>query len=635
MGTSLYGQIFNLKRGKVYKQIFVETDDFGFNYLDQLESNLPKVNNRSEYFRILNDLAYYWHTRNLTRSLHFAETGLDSTRKARDTLWEGRFQITQAAVLLRMEKLNAAQHVLEEAKMKVSATDLPFLYTQLGYVYERRGMFEEASNIALKSLELGEKLNDKKAMAIAYSDLSNLSWKNSKYDKGLEYALTSLRLFEERNIEDLDYDFTLYVAGNNYMALENYYKALSMYKRSIKIGERYGFYNNLSDVYISLVDLYMALKKFPEAEIAANKAIEYADLLDNEFMLMRSWMALGKLQNIEGSFAEAAQSLEHSIKIATKDFGDDFFLSQTYKELAIAYAGMELHKDAYEAMTNYTNLKDSIFTKESDERIASVQTQFEFAQKENTINLQQTRLNQQRSRQNLLLIIACLLGVILLILYKSFRNNTQKRKLLSRQNDEKEFLLKEIHHRVKNNLEIVSSLLSLQSASIKDDEVLELMKESQNRVYSMSIIHQHLYKGRNLSNIEMKDYLENLGAHVIDSFGMEDRITLNYPMDILELDVDTAIPLGLIVNELLTNSLKHAFKAQEIGNISISLKKTISGILKLEVRDDGCGIEESVSNEGFGNQLMVLLTKQLEGKMTTHTGRGTSFAFEFPMNTAT
>ena len=634
MNTGAYGQIFNLKRGKGYQQIFVETHDFGFDYLDKIERNLPEANNRNDYYKMLNDLAYYWHTRNLTRALHLAETGLDSTRKVNDTLWEGRFQITQAAVLLRMEKLNAAQHILEEAKLKVPESDLAFLYTQLGYVYERRGMLEEASKIAHQSLELGQKLNDKKAMALAYSDLSNLFWKNSKYDKGLEYALTSLRWFEERGIEDLDYDFTLYVAGNNYMAMKNYYKALSLYKRSIKIGERYGFYNNLSDVYISLVALYMELNNLAEAEKAAHKAIEFADLLDNEFMLMRSWMALGKLQNMRKNYPEAAQSLEHSIKIATEDFGDEFFLSQTYKELAVAYAGINLNKKAYEAMEMYTTLKDSIFTKESDERMAKLQNQFEFSQKENTINLQKTKLEQQRSRQTLLLIITGLLGVILLILYKSFRNIAQKRKLLTRQNEEKEFLLKEIHHRVKNNLEIVSSLLSLQSASIQDSNVLDLMKESQNRVYSMSIIHQRLYKGPNLSNIEMKEYLENLGAHVSDSFGMENRILMKYPMDILELDVDTAIPIGLIVNELLTNALKHAFNQQGKGEISVSLIKMDFDKLKLEVKDDGCGITNLPPKNGFGTQLMQLLTQQLEGKMTTHTGKGTRFSFEFPYSRA-
>ena len=124
---------------------------------------------------------------------------------------------------------------------------------------------------------------------------------------------------------------------------------------------------------------------------------------------------------------------------------------------------------------------------------------------------------------------------------------------------EKEVLLQEIHHRVKNNLEIVSSILALQSAQIQNPDAVDALQESQNRVHSMSMIHQKLYQGENLGTIEMKDYFINLGSHILDSFGVEKRITLEYVTETLELDIDTAVPLGLIVNELLTNVMKYSF----------------------------------------------------------------------------
>lgn len=142
-----------------------------------------------------------------------------------------------------------------------------------------------------------------KALGIAYSDLSNLLWKQGKYKEGLEFGLKSLSFFEELGLNDLDYDFTLYIVGNNYLSLHQYDRALNYYERAIEIGERYGFYNNLSDIYISLVDLYRLLKNTDKAEDAAENAVKYAYLLDNSFLLMRSYLSMGnfkaKISNIQ------------------------------------------------------------------------------------------------------------------------------------------------------------------------------------------------------------------------------------------------------------------------------------------------------------------------------------------------
>ncbi len=630
-----FAQTVNSDKTNNYQQVFVKTDNFGASYLDSLENTLKKTQNDSLYFLILNDLSYYWHTRNLKTALNFTNTGLKKAIAKEDTLWQGRFQITQGAILLRMEKLDSAYLVLEDAKKKVKEKDLPFLNTQLGYVFERKGEIDRAADFALESLDLGKKLNDDKAIALAYSDLSNLFWKQSKYVKGLEYGLKSVEIFEQRGINDLDYDFTLYVVGNNYLELKEYDKALNFYEHSIAIGERYGFYNNLSDVYISLVDLYAYLGEFEKASLSGVNAIKYAQLLDNDFMLMRSWLSVGKLQNLQGKYESAITSLQKCIEIATADFGDEFYLNQAYDLLGKAYAGNHQYKKAYAAFEKYDKLKNQIFTAEADQRISLLQTEFEVAQKETTIGLQRTKLNQQRVQQTFVLIIAGLLLLLLIVLYKTFQNNRKKNKLLERQNQEKEFLLKEIHHRVKNNLEIVSSLLALQSARINDPKVIEAMKETQNRVHSMSMIHQKLYQGKDLATIEMKDYFTNLGNYIINAFGAQDRVEVVCHMDELELDIDIALPVGLIVNELLTNALKHAFPSNERGLVTISIKE-VASCLVLEVSDNGVGQiqKRNIPGQGFGTQLIQLLTHQLDGKMTQDLNQGTSVSFKFYLNKA-
>ena len=627
------GQIIDLTKENPYKKVFVDTDNFGASYLDILNEAYKNIDNDSIQFSILNDLAYYWHTRNLITALDFTKKGLALTKEKKNMLWEGRFQLTQGAILLRMEKLDSAYTILENAKSKVKEEDLPFLNTQLGYIFERRGQLDRAADYALESLRIGEKLQDKKAIAQAYSDLSNLFWKHSKFEKGLEYGLKSISIFEERGINDLDFDFALYVVGNNYLELEKYQDALNSYAHSIAIGERYGFYNNLSDVYISLVDLYSKMNRFSDAEEAAFNALKFAKLLDNNFMLMRSWLSIGKLQVLQGKYITAIESLQKCISIATEDFGDKYYLSQAYETLGKAYAGNHNYRDAYQAHAEYDILKNAIFTAEAEQHIMLLQTEFELAEKESTIIDQESRIERQKTSQRLTSIIAGLLLLLLLLLYITFQNNKKKNILLQEQNTEKEFLLKEIHHRVKNNLGIVSSLLELQSSQIEDPNVVEAIQESQNRVYSMSMIHQKLYLGKNLSAIDMKDYFVNLSEHILDSFGANDHISFGFKLDAIELDIDTAIPLGLIVNELLTNAFKYAFPDSRIGKINIGLQKLENHTILLEVADNGIGRQEEHMDKGtgFGTQLINLLIHQLDGKLSRKDKDGTSVSIEFKL----
>ncbi len=633
-GSFVNGQIIDLNKENPYQKVFVDTDNFGASYLDILEESYKKIEIDSIKFTVLNDLAYYWHTRDLIKAHDLSLYGMEMASEKKDTLWIGRFQATYGSILLRMEKLDVAYTVLENAKSKVLEKDWAFINTQLGYVFERKGELDRAADYALESLRLGEKFNDKKAIAVAYSDLSNLFWKHSKYEKGLEYGLKSLQLFEESGMSDLDYDFTLYVMGNNYLELKKYDLALTYFEHSLAIGERYGFYNNLCDVYISLVDLYAYLNQYKKSEEAGENALKYSKLLNNNFMLMRSWLSIGKLQVLQGKYITAIESLDKCIEVATDDFGDNYYLSIAYESLGRAYAGNHNYKDAYLAFEAYDKLKNEIFTAESDQRISLLQTEFDFAQKESTILVQETELKKQKTRQLLITVIAGLLFLLLLLLYVTFRNNRKKNRMLQSQNKEKEFLLKEIHHRVKNNLGIISSLLSLQSEVIDDPEVKNVMEKSQNRIYSMSMIHQKLYQGKNLTTVEMKDYFINLSKHILDSFGQEKKVSMLFDIKKIDLDVDTAIPLGLIVNELVTNSLKYAFPNRMKGKIKIAFHKLGNNFFRLKVVDNGIGIKTSdiENGSGFGTQLINLLVHQLEGNMNRDNENGVSFSLDFKVD---
>ncbi|WP_424357165.1 histidine kinase dimerization/phosphoacceptor domain -containing protein [Methanocella sp. MCL-LM] len=202
---------------------------------------------------------------------------------------------------------------------------------------------------------------------------------------------------------------------------------------------------------------------------------------------------------------------------------------------------------------------------------------------------------------------------------------------------EKEVLLKEIHHRVKNNLQIISSLLNLQSGYIKDKQSLGMFKESQNRVRSMALIHEKLYQSKDIARIDFAEYIKNLTGNLIRSYGTGGPVRLKIDADAVSLGIDTAIPCGLIINELVTNALKYAFPDNRIGEIRIELAE-IEGEngenshYRLVIADNGVGLPEGVEirkTSSLGLQIVTTLTDQIRGHIEVKRENGTAFIITF------
>jgi two-component sensor histidine kinase/Tfp pilus assembly protein PilF len=614
-----------------YHEVFVETDDFGYEYLDKLELAIAEIPKDSPVrLKIINDLGYYYHTRNLNKALTIVQKGIEESIEKNQSYWVGKLLVSKGAILLRMEELDSAEQALNDAIPLIPFSESWLLYTNLGYVYERKGMLGEAFTYASKTLEIGEKYGDEKAKAMAYSDMSNLFWKQGKFESALSFGLKSLQIFEKRGLKDLDYDFTLHLVGQYLVDLKRPEEAIQYFEHSAILGERYGFYNNISDTFIALSNLQTQLGNYPEAKKSALEALRYAELLENDFMIMRSYFSLGKVSFALQDYLEASNYFETSITKANDDFGDKFYLSLVYEELSKAYEGAGAFEKALLTSRKSEEFRKDVFTAEAEERIALIQTQMEVAQKENTIKLQEAKLSQQKIIQVLYLTIAVVLVLILFLLYRVYIRKRSYSLLLEKKNEEKEFLLREIHHRVKNNLETISSLLSLQISKIKNREFQQVMEETYTRVQSMGMIHLQLYGEKNLKGVEMKYFFESLGQFILETFDAENRVEVDIDMSTLKLDVDLAIPIGLIVNELISNSLKYAFPNQGKGEIRVSLYEK-EEILLLEVADDGVGIKPDFIplGTGFGSELISLLTRQLDGKMTLIKSPGAAFSFKF------
>ena len=292
-------------------------------------------------------------------------------------------------------------------------------------------------------------------------------------------------------------------------------------------------------------------------------------------------------------------------------------LGDTYQALgrpdsALYYLQLYYEKEIDEHQVSLSQLRSELATRYRNE-----------AQRK-TIETSQLEINRQRQIQRLLiggggLLLLALTGILFVL-----RQNRRKNAQLAVQNDRNELLLKEIHHRVKNNLETVSSLLELQSATLTDDRALAAMQAGQSRVQSMGLLHQKLYQGKNLAAIEMKDYFTHLATGLLETYQEEDRIAVTVDMPPLDLDVDTAIPLGLIVNELLTNAIKYAFPGADAGAVVVQMSRAAGNRYHLVVADNGVGKDVTAGprGTGFGTRLVELLTRQLGGELTERGDEG-------------
>ncbi|MBT8233951.1 MAG: sensor histidine kinase [Saprospiraceae bacterium] len=227
------------------------------------------------------------------------------------------------------------------------------------------------------------------------------------------------------------------------------------------------------------------------------------------------------------------------------------------------------------------------------------------------------------------------LGVVLVtmliyVIYKLRSRIINQNQALVKANSEKEILISEIHHRVKNNLQIISSLLSLQSNYIQDNNAFDAIRQGHNRVHTISLIHNDLYAAENLKGVSSIEYFENILDNLFDSYNInEEKICLDLQIDALMLDVDTMIPLGLITNELVSNVFKHAFEEKNEGKIKVALTKA-EDCLILEVSDNGKGLDnhDDLKRNSFGYALIQAFANKLKADIEVNSDSGLRIALK-------
>jgi two-component sensor histidine kinase len=300
----------------------------------------------------------------------------------------------------------------------------------------------------------------------------------------------------------------------------------------------------------------------------------------------------------------------------------------------------------------YHSLYDSQTSLSEHNRLEELSVQYETEEKDSNIQfltqrgkLQQTEIYQDHFIRNLMIAGAGLLLVILGLLFYQYRNKQTTNRIITEKNHymqelleekealitDKETLMKEIHHRVKNNLHLISSLLESQSAYLQDEALFAIQK-SQHRVQAISLIHQKLYLNEQVTDVEMSIYLREIISYLRDSFVTDENITFNLDLDLIQLDVSQAVPLGLIVNEAVTNAVKYAFPQHKTGRIDISLKRSGGGECRLRIADNGVGLPsgfDSSQNKSLGISLIKGLSRTLQADLSIGSGAGATIELTF------
>jgi two-component sensor histidine kinase len=407
---------------------------------------------------------------------------------------------------------------------------------------------------------------------------------------------------------------------------------------------------------MALASCYYAVNNFPMVRKYCQELIDLNELRIQRKEIVRDMVADQYLTNFYLAISEYDKAEKYFVR-ATHDWPKDN--PNRAHEGWRSYIRFKLDSVKGDFLSAIKQLQisrlinDSVYTESKSKQIEELKITYETEQKDKDIKLlrqneliQKSKMERQAIIRNISFAIGTLLIIIVGLLYNRYRLKqrtnsklelqqqeiTQQNSSLQHLLNEKEWLVKEIHHRVKNNLQIVMSLLNSQSAYIDNEPALSAIHDSQHRVHAMSLIHQKLYGSENLSSINMAVYIRELVSYLADSFSTGQRIRFEIDVEPLEIDVSQAVPLGLILNEAITNSIKYAFPNGREGLISISLAETEPHRYLLSISDNGIGMPtngQSKKQSSLGMSLMAGLSEDLNGNFYIDSYNGTKIEVSF------
>ncbi len=584
-----YFVFFNLLVFNVIGQSLAKTDS--------LKKIFQKAQTQLEHSKAAIDIANSYFPQNLDSvkkylEISFKNAGTDplanaKAHKLKATLMQDQNDYDGCVKenLIALQLLENTNHKAEIAKVFNS---LALTYKKMGDVQKLTSFTLKGKEYALKSIDIFRKINDTTSsfvssyinLGIILRDLGDFQGAKESFEKGM-------KIRDKYNIQGRYAGIITADYGQNFIDFgKDYDKAIYYLKKSIEYYKQENYRKGIEHAHRNLAEAYRLKKEYPLSVFHAKTAVEIAKSLKDNHRLFNSYNALFQAQEASGDFRGAFENLK---------------LAKIYE--------------------------DSTLKVEKLKSIADVETKYQTVKKEAEIGiLGEKNKAQQKGLWLLMAGLIVTLGFIWAIYLQNKKLN-ESRKQISEQADQLKLMMKELHHRVKNNLAIVSGLLRIQSNKLEDESAIQAVRQGQQRVDAMSLIHQRLYQTDKVTTVNIKEYIIDLAESLMNAYGFEPtEFDLNISVEKEEVDVDLAIALGLIINELLTNSFKYAYQNIDKPALTISLKGNKD--LNLEIKDNGIGIDLNrwkTAKDSFGKKMIAGLVNQIGGKFSIENDGGTVF----------
>lgn len=518
---------------------------------------------------------------------------------------------------------------------------------------------------AKKSLQIADQIQDQKRMMDAYDVLGSAYYNKSKYDSAITAYFNALKLASDLGLENgvlYENIGRIYeIKGDDSLALQYNLKSLKLARQESDTSAISAILRSIGILYVNLGDLERSIKIMDESISIArqyndifniavstlNQGINYQDYdwAKSIPYLEESAMTFDSINDLNGAvYALSNLGLSHaflgnrsraelyldSARSMAERLGYQETVMVVLKEQIKTDSLFGNYKEALEHHVEYAEMASELSKNEKVQEIDLAKTAFDFSLQEKEKQLLESKLAAQEAmteRRNSLLVFAVIiiLGIAAFGVYWYRQNQIRRRK-----NEHIEMLMRELHHRVKNNLQVISSLLGLQSMKLENVAARQAVTEGKNRVKAMSMIHQRLYQNEDISVIAFKAYVEELVADLKQSYMPERNVEFMIEVPDVRMTADKTLPLGLIINELVSNSFKYAFKETVQPKVAISLKIS-DDVCLMQVSDNGPGIADDlmINPSTFGLSLVNILSEQLKAQLISSSTNGQSYQLKF------
>ncbi len=562
-----------------------------------------------------------WYHRQILRTLPAGENEKARARALANlgTAYRARGELDSAAAVY--------ERALEVFEARPDSFPRGTVRNSLGLIYYARGDYPAAMRVYLEALNLFEGLRHGGAVAIVNNNIGQVYHAQKDYPKAVAHYTAYLEASRKSGNRRGEAT-ALNNIGVAYLDRSVGDTAESFLQQSLAVKEEIGLESEIATTLNNLGKIANMRADFPTAVDYNRRGLEVARAQDNPRDMAYCLVELGHSYRQSGQLPAARQHYREALALAD-EMGNPQLTYDAHYGLYESYRD-DYPERALPHLETAFALRDSLLNAENVEALTTLRLENEFEQREllnrqrmANLQLREALSSARLSRQwwiigglCLVVMIGAVLGYLL----------WQQRATIRRQLRDKETLLREIHHRVKNNLQVISSLLGLQSRNVREPAARDALEEGRSRVQTMSLIHQDLYQHDTLSGIRIRDYFDKLLEGLLATYKVSaGHIAVTTDIDDLVLDVDTVIPLGLILNELMTNALKYAFPRGG-GTISVTIREAPGG-LHVEVNDDGVGManpREVMDGETYGYELIAALVDKLDGQLRVAGEGGTS-----------